>query len=169
MQTYRRKKIETICEDIWNTHNLVPGFDFSPLLNSLSIQLNYEDLSDDISAVLVIKGSKKVITLNKNNNKARQRFSACHEIGHLLLEHKKNFDISEKELIQYRNVKSSEGTDIDEIEANYFAANLLMPNHEIQKHVDFSKSFDSNVESISEKFQVSFAAATLRLNYLGYQ
>lgn len=169
MQTYRRKKIETISNQIWLDNNLEPGFDIVDLLSNLKIKLSFEDFTDDISAILITKGNTNLISLNANNNINRQRFSACHELGHLFLEHKKNVDINGKELIQYRNTMSSKGIDTDEIEANFFAATLLMPSNEISNVVDYSKSFDSTVDYISEKFKVSSAAATLRLSYLGYQ
>lgn len=169
MQTYRRKKIETTCNQLWSDCSLGPGFDIAELLSRLKINLSFEDFTDDISAILVTKGNTNLISLNQNNNINRQRFSACHELGHLFLEHKKNLDVNGKELIQYRNTMSSQGLDTDEIEANFFAATLLMPAMEIARVVDYTKSFDATVDFVSEKFKVSYAAATLRLSYLGYQ
>ena len=168
MQTYKKNKIETMSNEMWADHNLTPGFNFEQLLNTLNIQLKEESLSDDLSAVLAIKNDKKLITLNSNNHPNRQRFSIAHEIGHLKLNHKISLDITKQTVIHHRDKISSTGTDTDEVEANYFAACLLMPSFQIEKHLKFDKSFDHNVVQISEIFKVSAASATLRLKNLGY-
>ena len=100
---------------------------------------------------------------------ARKRFSLGHELGHIFLNHKKNLDAgSTQAIVHKRDVKSASGKYADEVEANFFAATLLMPRREIDDSINFEQSFDDNVKIIANKFGVSQAAATLRLKYLGY-
>lgn len=167
MQTYRRKKIHNICKEIWDNHKLKPGFNLEKLLNKINVNYAEESLSDNISAILVIKDDKKLITVNKGHHINRQRFSIAHEIGHLLLGHKKEIDVKTREAIYFRNEVSSLGIDNDEIEANYFAANLLMPEEQIFNHLDKDKSFEENVSIIAKSFTVSEAATTRRFINLG--
>jgi len=168
MQTYRRRKIHETCNEIWGNYSLTPGFDVEELLEEMGIKYKAESLSNSISAVLIIKSGKKLVTVNSNHPTTRQRFSISHELGHLFLDHKKNFDLNEQSKIFYRDTVSSLGIDTDEIEANYFAACLLMPESEIKSNVIEFLSFEENVEMLSDKFVVSAAAMTLRLSFLGY-
>ena len=70
-----------------------------------------------------------------------------------------------------RNAKSSEGTDLLEIEANQFAAALLMPESLVE--VELAKVDSSDVEEVvrllSRCFKVSTGAMALRLGALGYE
>jgi len=169
MQTYKRRKIQSICNDLWDKHSLIPGFSFDDLLNNLKITYKEEEFEDDsISAILITKGMKSIITANASHHINRKRFSIGHELGHLLLGHKKELDIKQKERIFYRNEISAQGIDTDEIEANYFSACLLMPEDKIKSCIDMDISFDENIYNLSKLFQVSQAAMTLRLNNLGY-
>lgn len=169
MQTYRRRKIHQICKSIWDKYGLVAGFDFSYLLPKLNVEYKEESFEDNnISAILLIKGSKSLITANAYHHINRKRFSIGHELGHLLLGHKKDIDIKEEEKIFFRNEISSMGINNDEIEANYFSANLLMPEHILKESIDLNSSFEDNVANLAGRFVVSQASMTLRLNHIGF-
>lgn len=169
MQTYKRRKIHDICNSIWSDFSLEPGFEFSTLLAQMNISYKEESFEDDnISAILITKGEKSLITANSNHHINRKRFSIGHELGHLYLSHKKELDVKEEEKIFFRNEISSMGIDNDEIEANYFSACLLMPEEKIRENVQMDISFEENIEKLADLFKVSQAAMTLRLNFLGY-
>lgn len=64
---------------------------------------------------------KKQIYINdKINNRNRRRFTLAHELGHGILNH----DIG---TIHYRNSEIDSQTDMQELEANVFARDILMP------------------------------------------
>lgn len=66
-------------------------------------------------------GDKKEIFINdKINDRSRRRFTMAHELGHGILNH----DISK---IHYRNNENDSQTDMQELEANVFARDILMP------------------------------------------
>jgi Zn-dependent peptidase ImmA (M78 family) len=74
--------------------------------------------------------------------------------------------------VRLRNAASSEGTNIEEKEANLFAAELLMPDRFLEKDV---KSIDvvdlvdeSVIAKLAGKYGVSTQAMTFRLAYLNY-
>lgn len=169
MQTYKRRKIHDICNKLWDKYSLQPGFKFSKLLAEMNISYREECFEDDgISAILITKGEKSLITSNSNHHINRKRFSIGHEMGHLLLNHKRELDVKEEEKIFFRNQTSSLGIDSDEVEANYFSACLLMPEEKVKESVNMNISFEENIENLSKLFKVSQAAMTLRLNFLGY-
>lgn len=82
--------------------------------------------------------------------KFRQRYTIAHEIAHILLHN---------HLDDWNNV-TEEQEAIIEVEANWFASRLLMPNYA------FSSIQDMDPEQLSLKFQVNLQAAQKRLDYL---
>ena len=66
--------------------------------------------------------------------------------------------------VKYRDRKSSEATDVEEIEANFFAASILMP----RDFLDAARAFealgdDEDVARLASLFEVSNHAMSLRL------
>jgi IrrE N-terminal-like domain/SIR2-like domain len=73
--------------------------------------------------------------------------------------------------IMPRNSRSSTGVDSKEIEANQFAACLLMPSKLVLKSIKALKApslRDDHVEKLADEFNVSEQAITIRLSTLGF-
>jgi Zn-dependent peptidase ImmA (M78 family) len=94
----------------------------------------YERLPNDTSSVLLREPSgRRLIGVNSRHPMTRQRFSAAHELGHAML----HFDaappatseavVSRPLEVLFRDRLAGQGTDKVEIDANVFAASLLMP------------------------------------------
>lgn len=98
------------------------------------------------------------IYINQNDSPARKRFSVAHEIGHFVL-HKKDIGY-----ISFRNNVSSLGYDIEEIEANHFAATLLMPEKDV---ITTFEDFNCDIDDTAKFLNVSRNALANRLEYLG--
>ena len=98
----------------------------------------------------------------------------AHEIGHLIL-HKKNLFVDKVVRIDFRNSTSGLAIDKEEIAANAFAAELLMPREfiraEIKKQLSKkqadSLSKEELIEDLAKVFKVSVQAMEYRLNNLG--
>jgi Zn-dependent peptidase ImmA (M78 family) len=139
----------------------------------LGAQLKYEpfDGNDDMSGMLFRDGEIIVIGINSAHSKTRQRFTIAHEIGHLVL-HKGDLFVDRTVRLN-RDGKSSLAIDDREIEANGFAAELLMPETLVtsgaQKYlVKNQKSSDiALLEHLAKVFQVSNHAMEIRLSNLG--
>ena len=139
----------------------------------LGAQLKYEpfDANDDMSGMLFRDGDLVVLGVNSSHTKNRQRFTIAHEIGHLVL-HKGDLFV-DKTVRLNRDVNSSLAIDPREIEANGFAAELLMPEawvtSEAQKYLlKNQKASDvALVEQLAKVFQVSNQAMEIRLSNLG--
>jgi Zn-dependent peptidase ImmA (M78 family) len=71
-----------------------------------------------------------------------------------------------------RNDISSQGTDIAEREANFFAASLLMPKDFIEKDLEAEESIDflddKLIHDLARKYGVSTQALVNRLKNLGF-
>jgi len=109
------------------------------------------DFSDEISGALASSKEKDFITYNKNHHIHRQRFTVAHELGHLLLGHTsayRSFDIEDKRP--------------SEIEANQFAAELLMPISLVKTDIKKIKS----AKDLAKRYWVSEEAMWWRLRQL---
>jgi Zn-dependent peptidase ImmA (M78 family) len=110
-----------------------------------------------------------VIGVNSIDAPNRQRFTIAHEIAHLLLHKDESLHVDEKSPIGLRNEQSSKATDAKEIEANQFAAELLMPFKFLEKDLQqLSVDIESEdaVAQLAQKYQVSVQAMTIRLSAL---
>lgn len=101
----------------------------------------------------------------------RQRFTIAHELGHLALHPGKVLIVDPSVRVNLRNEVSSLGTDFEEIQANVFAAELLMPRTLITRLVpelaSATSSHENTVTSLAGLFQVSKEAMSYRLINLG--
>jgi Zn-dependent peptidase ImmA (M78 family) len=128
---------------------------------TMGVKVLDASLDDDVSGALVKKeGADPSILLNAGDSRNRRRFTCAHELGHFI---RRTDEPHKYEYVDYRDQRSSTGTDEEEMFANSFAANLLMPEplvktfHE-QELPDFR---------MAKKFGVSQEAMQFRLKNLG--
>ncbi|MBK7764388.1 MAG: ImmA/IrrE family metallo-endopeptidase [Bacteroidetes bacterium] len=133
------------------------------------------DLGENVSGVLVVEKGEGYIGYNFNDPPVRRRFTIAHELGHYELHHvhseTSSLFIDNQFRIEFRNQSSSTGEQQKEIEANAFAAAILMPRHLLIKEIDnnhLDLSDDKNLHLLAKKFNVSISAMTYRLNNLDF-
>lgn len=140
------------------------------IVKGLNIDLVNYTFDEDISGVLVLNDSHSTIGINQAHSEVRKRFTIAHELGHFVL-HKDQGNMFVDKVL-YR--KSFEGYTVKderlEREANYFAANILMPANVINRYIetnniDFYE--DSDLQKMAKAFGVSSSAMTYRLINLG--
>jgi Zn-dependent peptidase ImmA (M78 family) len=148
--------------------------DVNAVAASLGLQVIMIDLHEDISGLLITRADGSCIAIRKQDPEVRKRFSIGHETGHYYLRHQfepgEHVHVDRGHLISQRNRRSSSGTDIKEIEANQFAACLLMPSKLIResvKRLKVDQLYDSHVTELAKEFKVSEQAMTIRLSALG--
>jgi hypothetical protein len=138
-----------------------------------------ESLPEDISGMLVplnppLRSKSWAIVVNKANASVRRRFTIAHELGHLLMH---NFTAPHADKgfkVRFRNLLSSDGSVREEIEANQFAAELLMPEELLlprleELGLDYAletKRDLTKLAELAEEFGVSQQALQLRLGNL---
>ena len=120
----------------------------------------------DISGVLRVKDGIHQILVNPNHSPQRQRFTIAHELGHFLLNHQDDPDFVDSDAdVLYRGVSDSPELEFDrrmEIQANMFAAALLMPDDLIFAAIrNVRSTFD-----LAKLFAVSPQAMEVRLREL---
>lgn len=111
--------INSLPVDLWKMAN-----HFNLRMHSYSESSITQLFRDEVlqgDGFIVCIGDRKEIFINdKIDNRSRRRFTAAHELGHGILNH----DISK---IHYRNNENDSQTDMQELEANVFARDILMP------------------------------------------
>ena len=163
MRTDPRKRAEGLVAK----HDITsPPVDVRRIALAEGITVLPGDFSPDLSALLMYRRGRYVIGVNKTHPEKRQRFSIAHELGHFLLHGSVFHADAEKEegLIMFRDDTSSRGIDPKEIEANAFAASLLMPTEMFRQ---VWTELGGDTRRIAERFQVSDKAVELRKKKLG--
>ena len=131
----------------------------------LGIKIELTDLGEDCSAVLVRNGDRAVIGVNKGHYPNRRRFSIAHEIGHFVL-HEGDTYVDKGYRVNFRDLESGSGTKSEEMQANAFAAALLMPAKQVKhafKQQPFELTSDDSLEMLAKTFKVSTQAMAFRL------
>ncbi|MFF5006963.1 ImmA/IrrE family metallo-endopeptidase [Streptomyces phaeochromogenes] len=117
-------------------------------------------------------GQIRIIGVNSATSPRRQRFTIAHEMGHLDLHQGKPLIVDHAMRIDWRNDVSSLGTNEQEVEANAFAAEMLMPARMIRSQVtshvrDGNVTRDRLIVKLAREFDVSAEAMGYRLINLG--
>lgn len=151
--------------------------DVERLAKALGIVVKYQPFDQDLSGVLVKEAQRTVIGVNSSHAITRQRFTIAHELGHYALRHDGELFVDKmlrnQAVVIRRDGKSSLGQDSYEIQANQFAAELLMPRAlllpQVSKRLDRKSSISSTelVSELARLFQVSTQAMEYRLTNLG--
>lgn len=145
-----------------------PPIDLINLLKELDIKLVKKDLENEFAGAALREGEEKIIVVSNKDSNERQRFTIAHELGHLILHSDSNLHVDK----YFRNNKSSHGTDPKEMEANRFAAELLMPRIWLEEdlstlNVDLNEKEDESwINSLAKKYKVSKQALIVRLSSL---
>jgi Zn-dependent peptidase ImmA (M78 family) len=135
----------------------------------LGLSIDFISL-EDVSGVLIIEGEKGFIGVNDSHSSVRQRFTIAHEIGHYIMhKNEEKLFIDKGYSVAFRDVRSSSGIDRGEIQANQFAASLLMPKkllEECIKENELDMSDDLALHELANKFEVSIQSMAYRLSRL---
>lgn len=144
------------------------------IMKSINFQVVAGELKDEISGIIGIDDdlaknfkSSKVIAINNKDNVGHQRFTMAHELAHYLFD----FDVS-NQIVYYNTYNTFEDENEEERRANYFAANLLMPEKKFKKEFDnvvIKNNLYVTVEKLSQIFQVSGEAVRRRISELSLQ
>lgn len=114
-----------------------------------------------VSGMYTNEGGQPTIYFNVLDSANRQRFTIAHELGHHVLHnnHGKRFRDTSAAL--------QGGTyDPVEVQANRFAAELLMPDYAV--HALIVDNGVASIERLAQSFGVSEKAMQIRLKNLGY-
>lgn len=169
----RKKRIQTMVTELLNDHHVSkPPIPIERIARSLGLLIRFEPLDSDLSGFLYRDGDQGVVGVNSSHPKTRKRFTIAHEIGHFLLHQAEKFHVDRQVFVRFRDNLSSQGIDEEEMEANLFAAEILMPrssiHEDVQKLTSIDILHDERIESMARNYGVSLQALMVRLTGLGY-
>ena len=133
------------------------------IVETCGCHFTLEPLPAGLQGFVIMAGTTPVIVANSNDLLSRQRFTAAHELGHVLLNHHDSFHV---------DFDQTEGSPPNynwrhERAANEFAASLLMPEELIRHEVE--NQIVASVHSLADQFGVSRQAMGIRLAALSIQ
>lgn len=144
--------------------------DVERIARAHGLEVTYRPMEETVSGMLVIKERRAIACINARHHPHRRRFTLAHELGHYLLHREQARVFIDASPIFFRDERASEGTDHREVEANRFAASLLMPEAALRELVGTGPLdlFDERaVQRLAMRFGVSPQAMTIRLAMLG--
>ena len=165
------RRIETIVRKLLeDQHVHAPPIPVEEIARNLGAQIRYSPFEGELSGMTFREKDRVVIGVNSLHHPNRQRFTIGHEIGHMLLHKGTEIHIDRTFRVNLRDDVSSQAVDSEEIDANGFAAELLMPRHmllaDLQgQQIDFENEED--LRPIAAKYRVSVQALTFRLMNFG--
>jgi Zn-dependent peptidase ImmA (M78 family) len=139
------------------------------ILEHYGIQQVELPAAEDIFGAIVRQDEKVIIAINPNQHPNRQRFTIAHELGHFFRHHQDAMEHVDGDFrVNWRDSESSTGVNWDEIEANRFAAALLMPEAMLHDDVNECPILDRDaVQHLASLYKVSRLAMQFRLINLG--
>lgn len=144
------------------------------IAKTLGARVTYSPLDEELSGVVFIKDDMPIIGVNSLHHENRQRFTIAHEIAHLQLHRPyitQNVHVDKRfsEAVLRRDGNSAAGTERLEIEANQFAAALLVPRSHLEELLDETEmdvEDEQGLEELARKFKVSKAMLQYRIRNL---
>ena len=170
---FARSEAEKLIEKFEFTKENLP-INVKLIAKHLNLKVVEKQLDEDVSGLLISDkriGGASYVFVNENDSPVRRRFTISHEIGHYVLRHK--FDTENVHIDRVfhaipRLSSAVSGVDEREVEANQFAASLLMPANFVTELVnDLNSALSENhISDLAKKFKVSEQAMTIRLTTL---
>lgn len=142
------------------------------IAKAFGAKVRYSPLDDELSGMAFYKDEVPIIGVNSRHHVNRQRFTIAHELGHFVLHDnilRKGMHVDKVITMLNRDTSSSKGSINIEIEANQFAAELLMPRRLVQQYMDqeelnYGRVPDEDaVEDMARAFKVSPMAMAYRI------
>jgi Zn-dependent peptidase ImmA (M78 family) len=147
-----------------------PPVPVEEIIRAEGFHLKLVEYPDDTSGESWWKEGVGYIEVNRRHHRNRQRFTMAHELGHLVMRHVRyrSEDLSVLERPP-PGEEEEEGETIDleardpvEVEANQFAAELLMPRQLFKKDLEAGMA----APGLAQRYQVSEEAVWWRIRGL---
>jgi len=167
-----RREIEQRAREVLRRHGLetIP-IDPVVLANREGIKVFNAKFSDDnLVGMIAKRGQDVTMLVNQADPPARKRFTIAHELGHHFLHlHDRDGEFVDGDANLFREDRANPDEvspeRAREIQANRFAAALLMPEDAVRREWPLLRS----VDDMARLFNVSVAAMGIRIDQLGLE
>jgi Zn-dependent peptidase ImmA (M78 family) len=166
----RYARIEQITDGLLrDAGNTAPPVPIDEIVRARGITIRAMDLKE-ISGLVVRDGNVTVIGVNRVHALTRRRFTVAHELAHALLHEGKEIRYDKDFRVDFRSGESSLGVNVEEMEANFFAASILMPRRFLEADPLMSdldvEDAAATVKALATRYKVSTHAMSIRLGNL---
>ncbi|GAB5403938.1 MAG: hypothetical protein Aurels2KO_21690 [Aureliella sp.] len=132
------------------------------------ISVSYNDYGDDFDGMLEHRSGKFHIYVNTERNKVstRQRFTLCHELAHFYIDSHR-IALQSGQTPVHKSQSEFQSDNPVEIEADFFACSLLLPEKRFRKRAKSKAPGLPVVLDAAEQFKASVSASAIRYVSLG--
>lgn len=172
MNSRRRQQIRAAAEKLLRRANVLgPAVPVESIARMIGAELRYAPYAGDMSGLVFREQGRAIIGVNALHAKTRQRFTIAHEIGHIQLHADEEFHLDRDYRAYRRDLPETETPNPLEVDANMFAAELLMPpdflSRDLAGHrVDVED--DQELAKLADRYKVSLQAMIIRLTSLNF-
>ena len=163
----RYAKIDSTIQDLLRKNKVrSPSVPVDDIAEKEGASITFKQFNNEISGLLLRQGDTAIIAVEKDQPNTRRRFTVAHELAHMMLHDGKELRVDTKFRVNLRSPESSTAEDVEEIEANAFAAGLLMPEAFLKKDLEgvvLDVDDTELVKALAKRYEVSTQAMTLRL------
>ena len=153
-----------------NTGDSSPPVDLERIAAHLHLEIKEVPLEEEYSGFLAVH--EKIIAVNSAHPPVRRRFTIAHEIGHYVLHRRNQSSPVFIDRVIYRRHEASPLSNYnEEMQANAFAAALLMPEKWLDEYMEnhpLNLSKTGDIKILADEFGVSRKAMEYRLHNLGF-
>lgn len=141
------------------------------IAKALGAVVRFSPLDEELSGMIYVKDGVPVIGVNSLHHPNRQRFTIAHEIGHLVMHRdmiSENVHVDKQFRVLMRDSNSSTGSEEIEVQANRFAAELLIPSSMFDPTKILASDIDDEgpLDELAKKFRVSKQMLEYRIRSL---
>lgn len=146
-----------------------PPIDVEAIAKALQISVTYEPTEPDLAGFLIAGNANKgktIIGINGALPKLRQRFSLAHMIGHFMMHNTVPLRVDKTK----DQGLFDQSTDLvtEEVEANLFAIELLLPRDWLNSEIEGSliDAEDATIHRLAKRYQVTASMLLAQIFHL---
>ena len=167
----RQAYISELAEDVWLNYSGERQVFLDSIANTVGISLSYGEYGVCFDGLLEHRNGCFHIYCNTAQNLScnspRARFSVAHELGHFFIDEHRNALLAGRS--PHFSFPERAETELVEMEANLFAANLLMPTSEYRKATSEVSAGLAGIIDLASIFTVSIQSSALRWMTLSHR
>jgi Zn-dependent peptidase ImmA (M78 family) len=162
----RKRELIALAEEVASLYSPGKGsVDLEVIIRDSDIDVHYDDYEDAFHGALEVSGEEFHIHINTSRcgpkDSVRSRFTKGHELGHFFIDEHRLALLSGHDPHGSTCGMFDSAETPEELEADFFAANLLMPPLRFIKQVRENESPLKAIERISKYFKTSITATAL--------
>lgn len=155
--------VKKLATNIVNKYNLNPPVDPVSIIESYGVKIIEGQNQYGIEAYTNLGNSNEIYINTDVTFAPRKKFTLAHELGHIIIPWH-NGDIKCNTDTPYNFIGGKRLLDIQELEANIFASELLMPNEWIKQQIPNEDiDLEELIKSIKDKAETSVMACLYAL------